>query len=294
MKKFIVYIATIFIAFLFLLEIVTRLFHMSGHTLPESNINGNKLLEPYTEGIWVNGGLKEIQSHYKINKQGFNSLKNYDSIEYKKIRIAIIGDSHVEGLRLNVEQSIGRQIEQEMMDKVVVHEYGKSGGNLVDFQLIYQNWVQGNYDYTFIFCDTRDILSTEPAFMGRGDEIAKTTFARNIYNNVSFLRYLNINHKLSIKVKELFKPKEKSFVEKDVQELKLFVNNQALESFDSTTVLVYEKGKLNTLLLEDSKLKMLPVKHHLMPYNHGFDEHWNFNGAKNCAITIKDYLEGVK
>ena len=81
MKKFILYISVTVFVYFFLLEITTRVFDLSGHTLPEYNLNNNKLLRPGAEGTKVQGGMREVASHYKINQQGFNSLICYKPIE---------------------------------------------------------------------------------------------------------------------------------------------------------------------------------------------------------------------
>jgi hypothetical protein len=78
-------------------------------------LNNNKLLRPGAEGILVQGGRREVASHYKINQQGINSLKDYTTLDENKIDIAIIGDSYIQGLQVDVEKSIGRILEAETL-----------------------------------------------------------------------------------------------------------------------------------------------------------------------------------
>lgn len=311
MAKFIQYIVLLFVVYLMSLELTTRVFQLSSHTLPEYNLNGNRLTKPDSEGFWTSGGMREVRGHYKINAQGFNSTKDYSVLVEDKICIAIIGDSYIEGYHVDVEQSIGRIIEKEMNNNVLVHEYGKSAGNIVDFSLVFNNWVKGKYDYTFVLLNDEDIKETTPVFMGRGEDIPQKSLIRKVYNELSFFRYLNINHKLSLKVRDFFSfsassqdnlpVSTKSKLEEPLEELKGTtkpkirfdnINYEALQSFDSTTTIVYETGRLNTTsLLQRPELSLLQINHTYTPIDFGFDSHWNHNGRRNFALTLKTFIE---
>lgn len=292
MKKFIIYIFVTVFFYLFLLEITTRVFDLSGHTLPEYNLNNNKLLLPGAEGVLVQGGMREVASHYKINQQGFNSLKDYTTLDENKISIAIIGDSYIQGLQVDVENSIGRILEAETLDKVEVHEYGRAGMNIVDYSLIFTQSIKNRYDYTFILATNKDIVPKKASSMGKGNKIPNSSLMREIYNRSSFIRYLNINHKLSVKLKKTLS----SFERSDKEQKKITainVNLQALKKFDTTCVFLYEKERLDTTLIAPFKLPFVEVKPIYTPINHGFDSHWNLNGRKNCALAIQNYIEKI-
>lgn len=290
MKKFLTYFVLLLLGFVVLLEISTRVFKLSGATIPETNLKGDKLLLPGSEGFWIRGGLGELTNHYKINNQGFNSIKDYDHQVANKIKIAIIGDSYIEGFHVDVENSIGRLLEKKLSNKVEVHEYGCSGGNIVDFSLIFKKWVKNNYDFVFILLTNKDLASKSPSFMNKGNKISKTSLVRDIYNKFYFIRYLNINHGLSVKVNKIFSfdnfklGKE----EEDIDFLK--VNFEAFESFNDSVVILYESNRLNTSLLSKTGLNMLMVEHELMPIDCGFDGHWSLNGRKNASNTIFQFL----
>ena len=292
MKKFIIYIFVTVFFYLFLLEITTRVFDLSGHTLPEYNLNNNKLLLPGAEGVIVQGGMREVASHYKINQQGFNSLKDYTTLDENKISIAIIGDSYIQGLQVDVENSIGRILEAETLNKVEVHEYGRAGMNIVDYSLIFTQSIKNRYDYTFILATNKDIVPKKASSMGKGNKIPNSSLMREIYNRSSFIRYLNINHKLSVKLKKTL-----SFFERSDKEQKkitaINVNLQAIKKFDTTCVFLYEKERLDTTLIAPFKLPFVEVKPIYTPINHGFDSHWNLNGRKNCALAIQNYIEKI-
>lgn len=292
MKKFIIYIFVTVFVYFFLLEITTRVFDLSGHTLPECNLNNNKLLLPGAEGIIVKGGMREVASHYKINQQGFNSLKDYATLDENKISIAIIGDSYIQGLQVDVENSIGRLLEAETLDKMEVHEYAKAGMNIVDFSSIFTQFIKNRYDYTFILATDKDIVLKKASSMGKGNKISKNSIMRELYDRSSLIRYLNINHKLSVKIKKTVS----FFKNTNKQQNKITavdVNIQALKQFDSTCTFLYEKGKLDTSLIVPFKLPIIEVKPIYTPINHGFDSHWNLNGRKNCALAIQNYIEKI-
>ena len=291
MKKFIIYIITSLSLYLILLECTTRVFNLSGHTIPEANLNNNRLRLPNSEGIWIKGGIREISSHYKINNQGFNSLKDYSNIDKNKISIAIIGDSYIEGFQVDVENSIGRILEVETLNSVEVHEYGRAGGNIVDFSQIFDQNIRNKYKYVFILATDKDMTSNSPYFMGKGSSIPQKSIIREIYNQVFFIRYLNLNHGIAAKLKKTF-----SFtVSPDMKQKKILTNDinvSALKEFDDTCIMLYEKERLNIDLIKSFiKLPCIKITHELTPYNHGFDSHWNLNGRKNCALAIKNYIE---
>lgn len=289
MKKFIVYIFSIFFVFIIFLEGLTKIFDLSEHTLPEASLNNNRLLRPGAEGVLVQGGMREIASHYKINKQGFNSLKDYSTLNKNKISIALIGDSYVQGIHTNVENSIGRILEAETQDALEVHEYGRAGMNIVDFGSMFAQYVKNRYDYTFILATDKDMVHKKASVMGKGYKIPKNSFIREIYSKSSSIRYLNINHDLSVKIK-----KKSSFENSNKQQKKITaidINEEAMKQFDSTCVFLYEKGKLETSLLLPFKLPTVEVLPLFTPNDHGFNSHWNLNGRKNCALAIKNYVE---
>lgn len=291
MKNFIIYALLILLGTMTVLEVVTRIFNLSADTMPETNLNGNKLLSPNTEGLWVRGGLGELKNHYKINAQGFNSTKDYNLIDTSKINIAIIGDSYIEGLHVDVENSIGRIIERKTRNNVEVHEFGHSGGNIMDFSIIFEKWVKGKYDYAFILLTDNDITDKKPSFMGKGAKVVKSSFTRNLYDNCYSIRYLNINHGMSVKFTKIlsfdnFKrdKKEKEMNEKDV-------NLKAFSLLDETVTILHERDRLNTSLLEKTNLKTLKVDHKLTPIDCGFDGHWGLNGRMNAANSIVEFLQ---
>lgn len=290
MKKFISYTAFVLISYIIFLEFSTRIFDLSAITMEEENIEGNRMYKPNSKGVWIRGGQRELVNNYKINSQGFNSIKDYSRLNGNKINIAIIGDSYVEGFHVGVENSIGRILENVTNNQVEVHEYGHSGGNIVDFSLIFEKWIKNKYDYTFILMTDKDITAKKPSFMGNGNKIPKESLARDFYNNFSFIRYLNINHGISVGVRKVFSLNNFSSKNKVESLNPRKINFDAFKIFDSTVTLLFEEEKLDSSFRSQINFRSLKIKHNIKPMNHGFDGHWNYNGRKNCALTIKEFL----
>ena len=201
MRRFILHtLATLALAAL-LLELILRLFHFSGHVLPEANVGGDRMLKPGIEGYWSAGGMGEFRGHYQINTQGWNSTVDYDRLDSGKIRVAIIGDSYIEGLHFDVEQSVGRILES-MSPRYQVHEYGRSGANIMDYLLIHEKFTRDRYDYIFALVSNDDLLGTVPFYMGKGQELEVPSRAKKLYYSSHLLRYTGLNHRMGVRIRE--------------------------------------------------------------------------------------------
>lgn len=295
MRKFLFQIVLTSVLFFLGLELATRAFNLSGHTVPTKNIDGDLLLQPGTDSVWVKGGRGEIRSHYVVNKQGYNSLVDYDEMDNRKLRVAIIGDSYIEGFQSDVEESIGRQLETLYKGRVVVHEYGASGANLNDFVLAYEKFVKGRYDYVFILATDKDLVSSSPSYMGRGDKRPAVGVMRKVYYHSSMLRYLNINQGISQHLRRVL-TKTRSYFdapshEKQADTTDLSkVNWDLLAQLDYDVVFLYEEGRLSDPVRTRLSHPTVRVIHELTPYHHGFDRHWNATGRLNCAIAMRRYM----
>jgi hypothetical protein len=234
--------------------------------------------------------MKEIRAKYKINPQGFNSIKDYSEINNNKLKIAIIGDSYIEGFQGDVSESIGRLIEKEANNTIEVHEYGMSGWNIIDYQLYYTQYVKNKYDVTFILMSNEDFRHIEPSSFGKGNESTKNTLLRKLYNKTFFIRYLNMNHGLKSKLIELFS--FPNYNKNSLSNSSFEINNTTsyFEIFDSSCIILHESKKLNLENFKALKLKTLEIEHKIYPINFGFDSHWNDNGRQNVASTIYYFL----
>lgn len=292
MKNFLLYIILVLLTGMILLEIVTRKLKLSAHTIPMETENIDMIYKAGKDSTFVRGNLGEIKSHYHINKQGWNSLKDYSFFEEDKIRVAIIGDSYIEGFHSDVEHSIGRILERQMNNTVTVHEFGVAGANIVDYSRIYQKFVKGKYDYVFITLSNIDVLGDSATLVGKKKTNTNSTIARKIYNETHFIRYLNINHNVGKKIDVLFSKGPSSINEIHNEDVDIMakMNYQALKQIDSTVVYLYEKGHLDDRFISYSSSPVLEIIHTRLPKDHGFDVHWNRNGRKNCADVLEKYI----
>ena len=288
------FVSTLFLSAI-ILETVLRVFQLAGSTLPEVNHDGNRMLKPGIEGTWIKGGLGEVKSHYSINSQGWNSIIDFDEIDPLKTSIALIGDSYIQGLHVDVENSIGRLLESDSSD-YFVHEYGRDGANIADFLMVYEAWVKGNYEYTFILVSNRNLNEFQPSFMNQGLSIPSESILRRVYNASYLIRYLNINHGLLLKINSLFRDGPVFLQNSDSDsciDLELVAGQVTIEEifmgFDSTVVFVYQLGTVDTSLIENHR--HLKVNHQVFPISYGFDGHWNLNGRINCANSIHTYIQ---
>jgi lysophospholipase L1-like esterase len=95
------------------LELIIFRFILVAPDLPRLDfVDGVLKYKPDQHGVYR---IKnEIKSKYKINRNGWNS--KYDQYKIKKsdnkFRIAVIGDSYVEALQVNYDESLAEQLEQ--------------------------------------------------------------------------------------------------------------------------------------------------------------------------------------
>lgn len=126
--KIFLYVTLIFIC----LEVIVRVFHLYDE-YPQFIINDKnvKTYVPNQKGYTVTGNRRMNFSQYNINKSGFNSYREFKPSKYK-VEIAIIGDSFIEGLHQNYNNSIGKKIENKLKNGIDVFEYGHSGYDFAD------------------------------------------------------------------------------------------------------------------------------------------------------------------
>jgi len=115
-----------------LLEILTRAFHLY-FQYPVVRLNENQVVNyiPGQEGAFVLGNRRMTYSRFHINQSGFNSFHEFEPTE-RDFEVALIGDSFIEGLHQDYDNSIGKKIENDLSGKVKVFEYGFSGYDLAD------------------------------------------------------------------------------------------------------------------------------------------------------------------
>ena len=114
-----------------LLECYVRVFHIYSDT-PMRYIDeyGVEKRIPNQSGINVTGNRKQHVTPFQINSFGFNSL--HDTINSNdKFKLALVGDSFIEGFHQPSTNSIGKMIETQV-DTVEVYEFGCGGYDMAD------------------------------------------------------------------------------------------------------------------------------------------------------------------
>ncbi len=91
-------------------------------------------LTPNRSGIYVRGISRKLR--YRANSEGWNSLREYSTEKSGATRIAVIGDSYVEAIQVNVEEAFPELIERELSREgydVEVYRFGISGAPLSQY-----------------------------------------------------------------------------------------------------------------------------------------------------------------
>jgi hypothetical protein len=136
------------------------------------SILGNHFL-PNQSGVYIKGLSSEVKGRYKINSHGWNSYHEYT---YKKpdncFRVAVIGDSYVEALQVDVDKSFLAIIEKYLTDKnIQVYNFGHSGASLSQYLNVLR-YVIKKYSPNLVVCiiQPNDFLESFSDF-GRKDNL---------------------------------------------------------------------------------------------------------------------------
>ncbi|MFI0429051.1 hypothetical protein [Mariniflexile sp. HMF6888] len=315
--KIILYSILLFIK----LEIIVRVFHLYDE-YPQFIINDKnvKTYAPNQEGFTVTGNRVMNFAQYHINKSGFNSYREFTPSK-NKTDIAIIGDSFIEGLHQNYNNSIGKKIEDKLNNGTQVFEYGHSGYDfadqlhlitaykekfdLIDHIIIYmkfendlqrdyyepdQYWVDSQYFLTSrikkkikLFDYIEDIGLFEPLrdFKGKLLELAHGNTANNKTSDEAIEKNIADN----LKYLENFKKLIEIFgFDKNKNTILIdsrSTNKSFLDYCDSMGYKYIDFGKA----FEDSKIPTTLI----------YDMHWNNHGRNIIASVITNYIkENIK
>lgn len=291
MRRFLLYIASLLLLSFIGLEVLLQSTGWAVHSVPKAKLNDSFLLQPGAEGVFRDGGRGEIAGHFSINRQGYNSLIDYSIPDDSAIYIALIGDSYIEGLQVDVEKSIGRQLEAMFDSPVVVHEFGRSGGNVHDYLILAQRADSLGYEYTFVLMSHKDLQASEPSFIGRSDKwkpshqhpetLLETPvyLARNLDLNPAFERLFSQGPESLWRIHSF--PNESSINPAGVD---------ALKKLPASVVILHEPNMVNERFRSSSPCTLLEVPFEGQAYSFGFDKHWNERGRWICARTIADFL----
>ena len=84
------------------------------------------------DGVFTIGTMAQQRGRWRINNMGWNSAIDFVPVK-RAPRIVIIGDSYVEALQVNVEDSIAGQLRRMVSPEVEVYAFGISGASLSQY-----------------------------------------------------------------------------------------------------------------------------------------------------------------
>ena len=138
MRKFMIYTFVAFLGVFIFIELYIRLF---GNYCEPYFDNKEKIVKRkrYSEGIYKTEFI--TTGYFRINNEGWNSHRDYfrrhksgnGNQELKKLRIAIVGHSNIEGLRVRVDKSLSKVLEDDLNEKGIfaeVYTFGFGGMHL--------------------------------------------------------------------------------------------------------------------------------------------------------------------
>ncbi|MFD0988635.1 hypothetical protein ACFQ1R_00880 [Mariniflexile jejuense] len=313
--KTLIYSILIFIS----LEIIVRVFHLYDH-YPLFIINDKnvKTYAPNQDGYTVTGNRVMNFAQYHINKSGFNSYREFTPSK-NKTDIAIIGDSFIEGLHQNYNNSIGKKIESKLNDGTEVFEYGHSGYDFAD-QLHLISAYKEKFDlidYIIIYMKFENDLKRdfyEPDQYWIDSQYFLTSRIQNkikLFNYIGNIGLFEPLRELKGKIVSLGSSNPET--ESDKTETTKPISNDLvyLENFKKL-IKTYGFNKSKTAILLDSRTtsksflnycdsmgyKYLDfgkaLEQSKTPATLIYDMHWNNHGREIIASEISSYIKSVK
>lgn len=263
-----------------ILEVLLRISGYASDRLTlELDSNGFVIFTPGQEGYRSRGMRGEVRALYNINKSGWNSIIDY--VEVDTNTVAIIGDSYIASFWNGVDKSIGRQLENYLLDRgryVTVHEYGRPGANFYDYLNLINYLKKTGYRNIFVFFGKKDFKAKKASFTNKV-KFQDLQGLKSLYIQSALLRYININ----FDIKNIFKRNSKIVNKKEELNILDDFNKRAKDG----VVYFYEDGFFDSL---NSIHSVIKINHIVQPIDHGFNGHWNVNGNYNVAVTLGNYL----
>ena len=279
MKKFILYLLSLCIIVLISSELIIRILNLSTSPVYKIIKEGITINTPNQSGEMVFGNFGDIRAKFNINRQGYNSIHNYDEL-FIGHKYAIIGDSFVEGWHEDVNTSIGRRLEN-MLPQTRVHEYGRSGWNAQNY-LQLCNKLANKYDKIFVICDISDFLHERADHNAVNNSFTKQTLVKS-----QLFCYLYYNRKVA----RIFKSKRSDIIDVTLREKRPKNDIVLLQrKFPDNVVWIWRDEEASEFLGDTINT----IKHDLQPYNYGLlDGHWNGNGRQNTANMIAAFIKDM-
>jgi len=173
---------------------------------------------PNQGGVYISGLHSEIQAKYRINNEGWNSP--YDYVRNRATggsRIAVIGDSYVEALQVDYDQSFPYILENELREKhpdclIGAYSFGHSGASLAQYIKVAQYAAKRHSPDVIIVNVVHNDFLESLAGMGRVDNwsvrpvgttfefvpphVMPTLGVKRVLRQSAIVRYLLINARI--------------------------------------------------------------------------------------------------
>ena len=100
---------------------------------------------PNQRGTYIRGLSADIRAKYRINNKGWNAPHDYTHVpRAHEVRIAVIGDSYVEAIQVDYDQSFPYVLEKNLRKRrpdctINVYSFGYSGTNLAHYTKVAQH-----------------------------------------------------------------------------------------------------------------------------------------------------------
>lgn len=97
----------------------------------------NKILRSHesqrTTGLYTMGKFAEVKARWRTNNFGWNSLIDYSKKPIDKPLIAVIGDSYIRALQVDVGKDISSLLRERMQPNYEVYSFGHDGAPLSQY-----------------------------------------------------------------------------------------------------------------------------------------------------------------
>ncbi|MBF0321145.1 MAG: hypothetical protein HQL01_15235 [Nitrospirae bacterium] len=175
------------------------------------------------EGLFTAGNLAQLRVPWHINNEGFRSDIDY-STEHAKPLIAVIGDSFVEALQVDMKDTMASKLKEKLNGQFDIYSFGVNGAPLSQYlqmaryvnrrfnpDILVFNIVHNDFDESLcqmilmsgFMCLEEGTAgfteATKPAMASRN----KTLFKKFIFEHSALMRYLWVNLALKRSISSL-------------------------------------------------------------------------------------------
>ncbi|MEP6731458.1 MAG: SGNH/GDSL hydrolase family protein [bacterium] len=162
-------------------------------------------------GVKTLGPSARTRARWRINDAGWNSSVEYDARRVAgRPLIAIIGDSFIEALQVDVDRNVGALVRQQLRGKADVYSFGMSGAPLSEYlrmsryvvrefhpDIIVINVVHNDFDQSVRTLKPNSLVLQVTPEGGSFREVAPIAFepdrVRRILAHSAVIRYLVLN-----------------------------------------------------------------------------------------------------